>query len=284
MSTENTNPPSSSNHIVSITLLLAVAIGATWFLTKKNGDERVIAAINSTITAEQTKYGISTQSKGNVVDYAEIEKRLRASMGKELLAEIKKTNSSISTVNTAVGIIEGGVRDLKRGATLIELPKTPDGSFTGVSLVQNRGPFPPLTTVNLDFKNNKLSGKWINNTTELIISNAVWHTDDSGMRAAITAKMITYLGTDKTIKLGEEEVPITQNNLYVSLPELRKLAPFPKWTITLDAVINLKDGKKGYDFNTTKWLTRKWGLNTGYTTVGPEKLIKFGTSVNLGNQ
>lgn len=267
MTTEN-SLPLPPNHFLITALLVAIAIGVTWYITKRGSDERVVAAIQNTVSAEMKKYGISTQSTGTVTDYAGIEKRLRDTMGKELLAEIRKTGSAISSVSTAVGEVKGEVRSIKREGISIELPQTPDNSFSAVKLSQNRENLPPLTSISLDYKNNKLSGTWTNNTEDLIISNSVWKTSEDGIRSAITAKRIVYLGQDKTNKIGEEDIPIIQNNISVPLSEIQRLAPIPKYSVFLGGSVDSKTGEKHLGGFVTTHVTRQIGITGGYINNG----------------
>jgi len=164
-----------------------------------------------------------------------------------------------------------------------------DGSFK-IVLEQNRDTLPPLTSVSLTYDakdpnmKTALQGKWIPNQEKFSIRTLKWTGPENGFKFATELDREVFSPDGKT-KIGQtEHLNIISSDATFLKDDLAKIAPFPKWTVSLDTLIRLNDGKKGFDFGTTKWMTRKWGINTGYSQVGKDQQIKFGASFNIGNQ
>lgn len=274
------NLPLPPTHHLLTAALVAIAIGVTWYFTKQH-NEKIQQAIKETVTAEMIKIGASTQSKGHVVDYAEIERRLKESMGRDLLGEIKKTNGTIASLNTAVGEVKGEVKGLKETKTgSVNVTPAPDGSFSSL-LQQNRGSLPSLTSINLDYKNQQLTGLWNNNTEVFTVGNTTWRTDNDGARAAVSLKRDVFTDAAKKNHLGKtEEIEIIDSNVFFPMSEIERISPIPKYTVYLGGSIDSKTGQKRIGGFITNHITKQIGITGGYINGG----TMLGVSYTFGKK
>lgn len=274
------------HHHYLITIVGMLIMGIVGYFIATRTKDKTQQAMQETNTTPFQTYGNAAQAHGTVVDYALIAKLTKGEMAPELYAAINKQNATINQLSIAVGRVDGKIENLKP-PTVME--RQTDGSFKTV-LEQNRGTaLPPLTSVSLDYNakdpnmKTALQGKWIPYVENFKFKSIKYTGPAGGSKAAAEIER-TVTNSDGTQVGPTENIPIVTNEAFFLKDDFVHLAPFPKYTFTLDTVINLNDGKKGYDFNSTKWMSRNWGINTGFTKVGPEKLIKFGASINVGHQ
>lgn len=275
------NLPLPPTHFLLTGLLVAIAIGVTWYFTRQS-NEQIKLAVKETVTAEMKEFGKSMQSKGVIVDYSEIERRLRESMGTPLLNEIKKSNGSISSLQTTVGEVKGEVKNLKEikaGTTSLNLLPAPDGSFS-TALVQNRGSLPSLTSINLDYKNQQLMGLWHNNTEVFNVASTTWRTSNDGVRAGASIKRTVYSDTSKATKIGEETIQITDSNVFIPMSEIERISPIPRYTVFLGGSVDKNTGIKRIGGFVTTHVTRQVGITAGLVNNG----AMLGLSYSFGKK
>lgn len=274
-------PPIKFHWSILVLVIVITFVLTFYILDRKHEKER--KAFEDTVSAEMKKLGNSLQARGNVLSYEDIEKKVRDSMGKEVLEEIKRTHGSIESLSTAVAVVKGQIADLKP-------PTTPgvrlaDGSFK-VVLDQNRLTLPPLTMVDLNYDATKpgltgLTGKWFNNTEVFTASFGEWRTSSDGVRSAVTLKRDVYKDPDRTQKVGStENIEVLNADSYFTADMIRKYAPPPKYTIFFGGALDSKTGKTNPSFYIEKKFTREWGITTGYVNKG----YLLGTSYTFGHQ
>jgi hypothetical protein len=267
--TPNTTSPIKFHWSVLVIVIVLTFVLTFYILDRKHEKER--KAFEDTVSAEMKKLGDSLQSRGSVVSYEDIEKKVRDTLGKEVLDEIKKTNGSIESLSTAVAVVKGQIADLKP-------PSTPgvrkeDGSFK-VALEQNRPNFPSLTLVDLNYDATKpgltgLTGKWFNYTEVFSASFGQWRTSSDGVRSAVTLKRDVYKDPERKEKIGTtENIEVLNADSYFTTDMIRKYAPPPKYTIFFGGAIDSKTGKTNPSFYLEKKFTREFGITTGVVNRG----------------
>ena len=278
-------PLPSHHHYTYITIIALLVIATGFYELHNRSNEQYRKAMEETITTKFEQFGKSTQAQGHVVDYGEIAKIVQANMDPKLTAEIQRQNGTINNIAVALGEVKGVVAGLKPPSA--DTVRQADGSFN-TTLEQNRGTLPPLTAVQLAYNakdpnmKTALVGQWVPNDEMFNLKFVKWTGENGGFRSAAQLER-TIKDHKSGSQIGSTEtIPIVSSDSFFLKEDLQHVAPFPKYTFTLDTSIDLTKGYKGWEFTTTKWITRDWGTNVGYAVQGPNKQIKFGVSGNWG--
>lgn len=270
----------SKKWLVGVLFLVLISCSLTYFFIQRS-QEKYRLALEATISAEFKKLGNAYQAQGHVIDYADLEKRVSAALGPQVMAEIGKTNGTLQSLTTAVGEVRGSVERLQVPP---EGVKEKDGSFS-TSLDQSRGGLPSLTTLKLQYDPKKegltgLTGLWDNHTEKFSMSYGEWRTGADGARAAVSLKREVYKDPSKTIKLGEEPIEIINADSFFSKDMIARVAPFPKYSIFLGGAVDSQTGKTNTSFYVEKHITRRFSITTGYVNRG----YLLGGVYTFGNQ
>ena len=257
-----------ATHSILNAVVLVVAIFGTWWLTKQS-NEQYRLALNETNAAQflQLKNQIA-QLQGNVVTTAELEKKVKETMGPEFTRFVKEQNGTLTSLAVAIGELRGAVTNLKPPVAGV---KTEDGGFKDVALSQNREGAPPLTGVKLNYDPKipgfgGLTGQWLNNTERFTASYGSWRTENDGVRSAVKLKREVSGPDGKT--LGEENVPLIDGDAFFSTDMIAKTAPTPKYTFMLGTSYDNTTGKKRVSSLIGQQITPTWGVATGYVNNG----------------
>jgi hypothetical protein len=262
-------------------IFLAFAGGAgIVYLMHKASEERYIQAIKESTQAQKV-LGDALAAAGHVVDYDEVAKRTKAAMGGDVMAEIRKTNGSVTTLTNSIATVAYEVKNLRTQDTTFK--PNADGSFIH-TFVQNRTPPLGALTLNYDPKRqiNPVQGSWADYREVFDIGATTWRTENDGVRVATVVKRSVFDGTGAPV--GSESLKIDKSDTFIPKDELRRFAPFPKYTFNILTSIDTVNGAKGFTFDTTKWFRRDLGITLGYTRTGPAKQINFGAAINVGTQ
>lgn len=257
---------------------------ATFFITRYMSvqeNDKYRKALEDTITARLEKIGTATQMQGNVVNYDELENRLRNSLGADLQRQLDRTNGTIQSVTNAIGEVKYQLANLKTPPTG---ERKDDGSFT-TTLEQNRNNLPSLTSLSLSYDAKKpgltgLNGTWNNYSEVFNISHAEWRTSDDGLRAAARLKRTIYRDANKTQKVGEEEINIENADAYFSKENVEHMAPYPAYSVFVGSSFDKDTGRKHLAFYFDTRVTKRVGVTTGYVNQG----YFLGTSFTFGKK
>jgi hypothetical protein len=279
--TPNTTPPIKFHWSVLVIVIVITFVFTFYILDRKHEKER--KAFEDTVSAEMKKLGDSLQARGSAVSYEDIEKKVRDTLGKEVLDEIKKTHGSIESLSTAVAVVKGQIEDLK--PPIVPGVRKEDGSFK-VALEQNRPNLPALTMIDLSYDASKpgltgLTGKWFNYTEVFSTSFGQWRTFNDGVRSAVTLKRDVYKDPDRKEKVGTtENIEVSNADFFFTTDMIRKYAPPPKYTVFFGGAVDSKTGKTNLSFYLEKKFTSEWGITSGYVNRG----YLLGTSYTFGHQ
>lgn len=247
-------------------LAVALAVGLTWWFTKQS-NEKYLQALNETQTAQfQVLKNEIAQLRGNVLTQADLEKKVKETMGPEFVKFVSKQSGELTNLAVAIGELKGDVKNLRppTGGT-----KTETGGFNDVILTQNRTI--PLTSIKLAYDPklpgfSGLTGNWTNNTEKFTAAYGEWRTEHDGSRAAVKLKREVF-GPDGG-KVGEEEVPLVSGDAYFSTPSIARTAPTPKYTFMAGLSYDTTTGKRSLAGLIGTQMTPTWGMATGYTNHG----------------
>jgi hypothetical protein len=238
-------------------IVLAVAVALTWWITKQNSSPSQGMTETQTAQLEQLTREV-TQLRGNLLTQAELEKKVRAEMGADFAKQVAKQNGTLTNLAVAVGKVTGSVV----GVIPPALPVTPEGRFTGVTLVQPRTP--SLTSVTLDYdplKPDGLTGKWKMNTEKFTARFGEWRTEHDGIRNAVKFTREVYDGDTKT---GEENIPVENGDAYISTDAVNRTVPIAKYTFHVGSSYDNVTGKKRFAGLVGTQITNNQGITTGY--------------------
>jgi hypothetical protein len=228
--------------------------------------QKLETALKETLSAEFKKLGNSAQTREVLVDYSELESRLKVSLGKEVMDEIQRTNGRISSLTTAVGEVKASVENLKP----VEGTKTSNGSFS-TSLEQNRGALPSLTTLQLNYDASQpgltgLKGAWLNNSEIFTASFGSWRTEKGGLRNAVSLKRDVY--NSAGVKIGSEPIEVQNADSYISSDTIQSYTTPPKYTIFLGGSLDSRTKKTAPSVYIDTKIYKNLGVTAGYVNHG----------------
>lgn len=240
-------------------ILLALAIGATWWLTKRLNSPT--QAFNETSSAQMEKLTAEvTQLKGTVLEQKALLEKTKQEMGADFNRAVAKQNGTITTLAVAVGQIPGKTAELIPPSNITTLP---GGGFKDVTLEQ-QGRTPALTAVNLNYDplGKGLTGNWNNYTEKFTARFGEWRTEHDGLRAAVRLSRDVFNGTQQVGKT--EEIPLAVGDLYVTPDTINRTIPQPKYTFHLGTSYDQRDGKPSPAILLSKQFTPTSAATTGY--------------------
>ena len=242
----------SGGHI----LMLILAVGITWWLTKRNLPTQAIA---QTQMAEFKALSDKVdQLAGHVVTQSDLESKVKAQMGPAFVAAVSKQGGTLTNLATAVGQIQGQLSAM--GHTTVQ--KTPIGGFSTV-LSQDRGKAPALTSLSLNYDpaSSGLSSQWNNHTEKFTASYGEWRTSADGARSAISLSRDVY---DGSTKIGTEQIPLVNGDAYFSQSDIARTVPLPKYTFMIGSSYDLNTGKPRVSGLLGRQITDASGIATGF--------------------
>jgi len=252
-------------------IIMLIAIGITWWVTKRNLPTQAIA--QTQMAQFQALSDKVDQLAGHVVTQSDLEDKVKAQMGSAFSAAVAKQDGTLTNLATAVGQIQGQLSAM--GQTTVQ--KTPTGGFS-TTLNQDRGAAPPLTSVNLTYDptSSGLKSQWDNHTEKFTASYGEWRTSGDGARAALTLSRDVYNGS---VKVGTEQIPLVNGDAYFSQSDIARTAPTPKYTFMIGSSYDMQTGKPHLSGLIGKQFSPVSGIATGYVNNGWTVLYtyRFGT-------
>lgn len=247
------------------TVFIAVLAAASVYFAMRSQQAATQAAFESTLTAKFEKFGPAYQARGQVADTAQIAARVKATLGPELLREIKRRGGVIVSTVTASGTVPASAPPPQL------VPMEPTFAGWVGTVQQDRGGRPPLTKADIAVSPTfETSVFWNNYEEKYSLSFAEWRTGADGLRAA--ARLT------RDVRGVTEEIPLAGADAYFPAAEVARLAPVPKYTFHLGS--GLVANRLRPVILVSKHLTRTLSITTGYANGGPVLLGSY----SWGNQ
>jgi hypothetical protein len=227
-----------------------------------------VAALQDTLRAEFKLLGPSAQAQGHLLDYTELAKKVKETMGPELAAEIRKQGGRVVASVQGTALVPGS--EVSQHS---DPPDLPNGGFD-TTVVQGRpSGLPPLTEARLRYVPNLgLTTNWINYSEQYKLNFATWRTDKDGMRAGASLSREVFDPEGKS--LGTEQIPLTGAEAFFPGSEVRRVESFPKYGIGL-GIGRDELGRTRPNLIFEKHLTRNWSIMTGYVNGSSLILGKY---------
>lgn len=264
-------------------VIALIAIYGFYYLNNKT--DKNTEAIQDSLVQQKMFQDGSIMARGNVEKQLELEKIARDKLSNEIRDQIRTEHGTVVAVISALGQINASITAFGK----ITGEKKSDGSFL-TTVAQDRGKDKaPLTSVVLKYDATKsnlteaLSGSsWRNNVEEYKLTYGEWRTEKQGLRSSASLKRTIYSDDNKTQKLGEENIPLTNADAFYSIDNILNLSPLPKYTFITGTIHDFRTGKNGIIGIFDTKLTRKIGISTGVAFVNGEKNIILGGSITFG--
>ena len=250
-------------------ILLAAAIGLTWWLTKKFNSPT--QAFSETSSAQLEKLTAEvTQLKGTILEQKALLEKTKQEMGADFNKAVAKQNGTITTLAVAVGQIPGKTAELIPPSQIHTLP---GGGFKDLTLEQNRTP--ALAAVNLTYDplGKGLSGTWNNYTEKFTARFGEWRTEHDGIRAAVRLTRDVSNGGQPVGKT--EEIPLEMGDLFVTPDTINRTIPQPKYTFHIGTSYDQRDGRPSPAVLVGKQFTPNSAVTTGYVNRSWTVLYSF---------
>lgn len=238
-------------------VMMALTGVIVWGIQEHRRAQQLVA-LQETVEARFEKFGKATQAQGHVADAQQLAYRVKEILAPELAREISRQGGRIVSTVQATGTVPASV--LPHQVVVIETP----GQV--VTVPQDRGGLPPLTSAQIVTDASGLRVGWVNREERFKLAFASWRTGGDGLRAAARLS--------REVDGKAEEIPLTAADAFFPASEIQRLAPVPTWSagfgVGRDAL-----GRTRPNVLFERHLTRNWSVETGYVNGGGLALVKY---------
>jgi hypothetical protein len=217
-----------------------------------------LVALQETVEARFEKIGKAYQAQGRVVDAQQLAFRVKELLGPELAREISRQGGRVIGATQASGLVPATTQPLQ--PVVIEVP----GQV--VTVPQDRGGLPALTSAQIVADPSGLRVGWINREERFKLAFASWRTGGDGLRAA--ARLT------REVDGQAEEIHLTAAEAYFPASEIQRLAPSPKFSLAAGLGKD-SDGHLRPSVLLERHFSRNWSVVTGYANGGSVVMGKY---------
>lgn len=242
----------SRSHGLFVVFMFLLGMATVYFAMR--GEHLAVQeAMESTVSAQFERHGNAYQAQGHLADSSQIAAQVKATLGPELLREIKRQGGVIVSTVTASGTVPASASPRQI------VPMEPTFAGWNGTVKQDRGGLPPLTKANIAVSPTfETSVYWTNFEEKFNASVGEWRTGAGGLRAA--------LRVSRTVAGVVEEIPLMGADATFPSSEVARLAPIPKVTFHLGS--GVAHDRIYPVFLVSKHLTRNFQITTGYGNGG----------------